>query len=75
MMNRDIKVVFANLPTSVKAFTVLTDGYYTIVLNQNLSREQNKLSYLHELSHIVNNDYEKLDIQSIEANAHREGAI
>ena len=75
MMNRDIKVVYADLPTTVKAFTVLSDGYYTIVLNQNLTREQNKTSYLHELFHITNNDYEKLDIQSIEANAHRKGAI
>lgn len=75
MMNKDIKVIYADLPTSVKAFTVLTDGYYTIVLNQNLTREQNEISYMHELIHIANNDYEKLDIQSIEANAHRKGAI
>ena len=71
MMN-DVKVVYADLPIRVKAFTVLHDGYYTIVLNQNLSREQNKSSYLHEMKHIENNDFGHSDIRRIESFVHRE---
>ena len=65
-----IKVVYADLPPRVKGFTVLKDGYYTIVLNHNLTREQNEKSYKHELKHIQNGDFEKIDIQDIETLAH-----
>ena len=66
-----IKVVYADLPPRVKGFTVLKDGYYTIVLNHNLTREQNEKSYKHELKHIQNGDFEKIDIQDIETLAHQ----
>lgn len=67
-----IKVIYADLPPRVKGFTVLKDDYYTIVLNHNLTREQNEVTYRHELKHIENKDFEKINIQSIEALAHRE---
>ena len=66
-----IKVAYADLPPRVKGFTVLKDGYYTIILNHNLTKEQNKLTYLHELHHIQNGDFEKIDIQDIETLAHK----
>ena len=75
MMNRDMRVVYADLPAGVKAFTVLKDDYYTIVLNQNLTREQNEVSYQHELHHIINNDFEKADVQKIETKAHERRTI
>lgn len=65
-----INVVYADLPPKVKAFTVCQDGYYTIVLNQNLSKAQNQISYLHELDHIIKDDFNKEDIQKIEHEAH-----
>ena len=68
-----IKVIYADLPPKVKGFTVLKEGYYTIVLNQNLTREQNKVTYLHEMGHIENRDFEKTNIQDIESLAHKKG--
>ena len=65
-----IKVVYADLPPKVKAFTACQDGYYTIVLNQNLSKAQNEISYLPELGHIIKDDFDKEDIQKIEREAH-----
>lgn len=56
----DIRTVMADMPVSVKAYTILDqEGFYTIVLNANHSREQNLLSYQHELRHIMNKDFEK----------------
>ena len=48
----DIRTVYADMPATVKAYTVCHDGYYTVILNQNLSHAQNVISYLHELEHI-----------------------
>jgi len=55
----NVRTVFANLPTTVGAYTVCKDGFYTIVLNQNFNFEKNALSYIHELNHIQNGDFEK----------------
>ena len=56
----DTNVRFLALPCSVKAYVVAnSDMSYTIVLNSNLSREQNVRSYAHELEHIRNGDYDK----------------
>ena len=56
----DTYVKFLQLPTTVKAYVVANaDMTYTIVLNSALSREQNVLSYAHELDHIRHGDYEK----------------
>lgn len=66
-----IKVVYADLPPKVKGFTVLKDDYYTIVLNHNLTKEQNEVTYKHELGHIERNDFENIDIQDIECLAHK----
>lgn len=69
------RTIFAPLPNTVKAYTVLDgDGFYTIVLNSNLSRKQNLDSYAHELKHIMDGDYEKQNSADlIEFFAHQEG--
>lgn len=54
----DLRIVYMNLPLTIKAFTRENDGFYTIVLNGNLSYEQNVLSAYHELSHIMNKDFD-----------------
>lgn len=65
-----INVIYADLPPRVKGFTVLKDDYYTIVLNHNLTKEQNEATYKHELKHIENGDFNKINIQDIETLAH-----
>lgn len=54
----DIRTVYADMPATVKAYTIFYDGFYTIVLNQNLSRAQNMKSYLHEIEHVKRGDYD-----------------
>ena len=53
MPMRDYRVTLANLPTSVRGFVFLEeDGVPRIVLNANLTREQNRKTYDHECGHI-----------------------
>lgn len=60
MMN-DIRVVMANLPTTVNGYSVVTpDGWTTIVLNQNLSYEKNQKTFKHEVDHMAKDDFLKL---------------
>jgi Zn-dependent peptidase ImmA (M78 family) len=69
----DIYVNYADLPCTIGAFVVSNnDDTYTIILNSRLSRERNKESYIHELGHIRNGDYEKkCSVDIIEIAAHK----
>ena len=68
----NIRTILYDLPTAIKGFTVATtDGFFTIVLNQNLSFQQNKKTYHHEIKHIMRGDYDKkCPVGLIEINAH-----
>lgn len=56
----NVRTVYCDLPVSIGGFTVATaDDYFTIVVNQNLSYYQNVETYKHELTHIVNGDFDK----------------
>lgn len=68
----EIHSVLATLPSSIKAYVVANaDMSFTIVLNDALTFEQNRKSYLHEYAHIVNGDYDKkCSADMIELNAH-----
>lgn len=69
----NIKTIYCNLPNTIKGFTVATpDDWFTIVLNENLSYEQNMLSYQHELEHILRGDFGKtLPVGLMEIIAHK----
>lgn len=67
----DVRTVLCDMPTTVKAYTICKDGYFTVILNQNLTHEQNVESYLHELKHIQNGDFDKrCNVNMIELFAH-----
>lgn len=69
----DIRVYQAELPGRIRAFTVLKDGDYSIVINSILSREQQEKEYRHELMHIASGDYDSpLPADLIEAYLHEE---
>ena len=54
---KDYRVTLANLPTSVRGFVFMeSDGVPRIVLNANLTREQNMKTMRHELRHIENDE-------------------
>lgn len=61
-----------DLPPRIKGFVVRRNGEYVIVLNSRLNREQNMKTYLHEKKHIENGDFEKLNVDEIERDAHNE---
>lgn len=71
-MTPDVNCIFYNMPTSIRAYTILnSDASYTIVLNARLTREQHLLSYYHEMKHIENGDYDKkADVGLLELFAH-----
>ena len=68
-----INTVIMDFPTCrIREFvTPNEDGSYTIFLNARLSEEEQREAYKHAIGHIENNDFEKYDVQSIEAEAHR----
>ena len=67
-MNENARIIYYDLPCSVKGFVKRTsDDYYVIVLNSRLNWEQNQSSLKHELEHIQNGDlYTPQDVQELE---------
>ena len=67
-----INVIYANMPVGIRSYVVANaDCSFTIVLNSRLTYERNLLSYVHEMNHIHNGDYEKkCDVDIIEFNTH-----
>lgn len=68
----EIHSILATMPSSIKAYVVANaDMSFTIVLNDALTFEQNRKSYLHEYAHIINGDYDKkCSVDLIELGAH-----
>ena len=53
----DYRITLAKLPTSVRGYVFLEeDGVPRIVLNSNLTREQNRRTLDHEVRHIENDE-------------------
>lgn len=68
-----INVVYLNMEYGIhEQVTLNHDGSYTIFLNARDSLDMNRFSYIHAMNHIVNNDFEKFDVQEIETEAHKE---
>lgn len=63
-----INTKLLDMPTSVKGLSKKNkDGSFTILLNARLNCEQNRCTYLHELAHIENGDFDsELSIECLE---------
>ena len=46
------------------------DGTFTVLINARMSYETQRKALLHALKHILNDDFEKENVQQIEAAAH-----
>ena len=58
-----------SLPARVKALVVQdVFGDYDIIINSDLSHAEQIEAYKHELEHIKDNDFERLDADQIELN-------
>lgn len=67
----DIYTYLIPLPPGINEIVMPCFGGYTIYIDSRLTREKQVRSYYHALNHIINNDFEKADVQEIETNAHR----
>lgn len=72
-MREDIRTIIYPLPSNINSYVVRLNGYYTIVLNDELSTAGRIKAYNHEMEHIINGDLnssEKADY--IELWAHKD---
>ena len=68
----EVYIYIVKLPPRIKAFTAPCADGYTVYINESLSGEGRLKAYNHELRHIRRGDFEKDDVQRIEAEAHSE---
>ena len=67
----DIFVKLMDLPCSVRGFTKKHAKGCTIVLNSRMSREQNIITYKHELKHISEGHLDReVNVQEVESELH-----
>lgn len=67
----NINVQFLNMDTMIPEHLVKNDDdSYTIFLNARLSKDSQLKSYYHALKHIIDDDFEKDNVQEIEAESH-----
>lgn len=72
-MDDDIYVYLIELPDGVKEAVLACNGGYTVYIDPRQSKAGCLRSYQHALKHIMNHDFEKTDVQSIESQAHEKG--
>lgn len=67
-----INVQYLDLPCTIHGLVrENVDDSYTIILNSRDTRERNLQTYIHELNHLLHGDLEKIDVQAVEAEAHK----
>lgn len=70
----DIFVKLIDLPCSVRGFTKKHARGYTVVLNSRMTREQNIVTYKHELKHITEGHLDReINVQEVECELHGVG--
>ena len=66
----DIYTYLVELPDGIDEAVLPCLGGYTVYIDPRLSHEQQEEAYKHAIWHILNNDFEKFDVQEIETEAH-----
>lgn len=66
----DIFVYIVRLPYGIKEAVSPCFGGYTVYISEDLSMQGRHRAYQHALKHIKNGDFEKLNVQQIESEAH-----
>ena len=59
-------VYLPGIPPKIKGFVMEEDGYYTVVLNPALSADTNRKTKLHEIKHILRDDFNKDSCDKVE---------
>lgn len=72
LKERNINIVFVDLPYRVKGFCVQHSDGQTVCLNSRFANDANLQTYLHEISHINNDDfYSEANVDELEYLRHR----
>lgn len=68
----DVFVYLVDFPRDAKSNEAVMKGIdgYTILINARLSAEGQRAAYKHAMHHIKRNDFERFNVQAIEADAH-----
>lgn len=74
MIDVDYNVQLIGFPTTKvhEAVTPNEDGSVTIFLDKNITFEAQQKRFLHAMKHIRRNDFDKGDVQEIEAETHND---
>lgn len=70
-MHENVYVHFYPLPGKITEAVCPCNGGYNVTIDPRQSHDGLVRSYIHALEHIENDDFEKDDVQAIEAFAHR----
>ena len=70
-MHDDVFVHFAEIPGTVNEAVCPCTGGYNVTIDPRQSDAGIRRSYNHAIKHIKELDFERDDVQQIEANAHR----
>ena len=68
----DVFVYVVDLPDGINEMISSCSEGYTVYIDAKLDSFQVQKAYEHACRHIENGDFEKTDVQQIEADAHRE---
>lgn len=71
----DVYTYIVNLPDGVHEMIAKCLDGYTIYLHAGDTAERQRESFIHALRHIMQDDYNKVDVQEIESAAHRKEAL
>lgn len=71
-MADDIYVYFVDLPDNTKEAVLPCDGGYTVYINKKLPHDKAVKAIRHAVSHVIDDDWSKDDVQFIESAAHEE---
>lgn len=67
-----VYVYVVPLPDGVKEMVLPCADGYTVYVSEKLDEQSRRKSLAHAIRHIYYGDFDKDDVQSIEADAHRE---
>lgn len=67
LLTEAIGVYFLDMDSRIEEQVVSNnDGSFSIIINSKLNQERQMLAYQHALMHIANDDFSKIDADSVE---------
>lgn len=70
----DVYVYVVNLPDHMHEMVTPSGDGYTVYLHAGDTAERQREAYVHAISHIMDLDFEKDNVEIIEHEAHKKGA-